>query len=51
MFRLWQKTKTDLAGNPIYDPDYSNNGNNPSQTALWEMPGIATLSAALRVTF
>jgi hypothetical protein len=51
MFMLWQKTRTDLAGNPIYDPDYSNAGNSPSQTALWEMPGIATISAALRVTF
>jgi TonB-linked SusC/RagA family outer membrane protein len=51
MFRLWQKVETDLAGNPIYDPDYSNNGNSPSQTALWEMPGVASISAALRVTF
>jgi TonB-linked SusC/RagA family outer membrane protein len=51
MWVLWQKTKTDLGGNPIYDPDYSNNGNDPNATALWEMPGIASLTAALRVTF
>jgi hypothetical protein len=51
MWVLWQKTKTDLSGNPIYDPDYANNGNDPNATALWEMPGIASLTAALRVTF
>jgi hypothetical protein len=51
MFVLWQKTKTDLSGNPIYDPDYSNNGNDPNATALWEMPGIASITAAVRVTF
>jgi TonB-linked SusC/RagA family outer membrane protein len=51
MWVLWQKTKTDLSGNPIYDPDYTNNGNDPNTTALWEMPGIASITAALRVTF
>jgi TonB-linked SusC/RagA family outer membrane protein len=51
MFVLWQKTKTDLSGNPIYDPDYSNHGNDPNATALWEMPGIASITAAVRVTF
>ncbi|MGE0158651.1 MAG: SusC/RagA family TonB-linked outer membrane protein [Gemmatimonadales bacterium] len=51
MWVLWQKTKTDLGGNPIYDPDYSNNGNDPNATALWEMPGIASITAALRVSF
>ncbi|MEQ1855356.1 MAG: SusC/RagA family TonB-linked outer membrane protein [Longimicrobiales bacterium] len=51
MWVLWQKTKTDLGGQPIYDPDYSNNGNDPNATALWEMPGIASITAALRVTF
>jgi TonB-linked SusC/RagA family outer membrane protein len=51
MWVLWQKTKTDLSGNNIYDPDYSNNGNDPNATALWEMPGIASITAGLRVTF
>jgi hypothetical protein len=48
---LWQKTKTDLSGNSIYDPDYANNGNDPNAVALWEMPSIASISAGLRVTF
>ncbi len=48
---LWQRTKTDLAGNPIYDPEYSINGDQPQQTALWEMPGIASVNASIRVTF
>ncbi len=48
---LWQKTKTDLAGNNIYDPEYSVNRDNPSGTALWEMPGLASWNATLRVTF
>jgi TonB-linked SusC/RagA family outer membrane protein len=51
MWVLWQKTKTDLGGQSIYDPDYANNGNDPNATALWEMPGIASITAALRVTF
>jgi TonB-linked SusC/RagA family outer membrane protein len=51
MWVLWQKTKTDLGGQSIYDPDYSNNGNDPNAVALWEMPGIASITAALRVTF
>ncbi len=51
LWMIWQKTKTDLAGNPIYDPEYSVNSDNPAQTALWEMPGISSLNATLRVTF
>ncbi|MEX2048902.1 MAG: SusC/RagA family TonB-linked outer membrane protein [Gemmatimonadota bacterium] len=51
LLRFWQKTKYDLAGNPIYDPEYTVNGSNPQQTALWEMPGIASISATFRVTF
>jgi len=48
---FWQKTKTDLGGAPIYDPEYTINGNSPQQTALWEMPGIASLNASIRITF
>jgi TonB-linked SusC/RagA family outer membrane protein len=51
LFRIWQKADTDLAGNPIYDPEYSINGNDPAQIALWELPGIASINATLRVTF
>jgi hypothetical protein len=51
LLRFWQKTKYDLAGNPIYDPEYTVNGSTPQQTALWEMSGIASISATFRVTF
>jgi len=51
LFTIWQRTETDLAGNPIYDPEYAINGNDPSATALWEMPSIASFDATLRVTF
>ncbi|MDX1566528.1 MAG: SusC/RagA family TonB-linked outer membrane protein [Longimicrobiales bacterium] len=51
LFTLWQKTETDLAGQSIYDPEYAVNGNDPSATALWEIPGMASVDATLRVTF
>jgi hypothetical protein len=51
LFRLWQANDTDLAGNPIYDPEYAINGNDPQSVALWEMPSIATINATIRVTF
>jgi TonB-dependent starch-binding outer membrane protein SusC len=51
IWTMWQKTKTDLQGNPIYDPEYTTNSSNPGQLALWEMPGISSLNATLRVTF
>ncbi|HUF76633.1 MAG TPA: TonB-dependent receptor, partial [Longimicrobiales bacterium] len=51
LFRIWQKVDTDLAGNPIYDPEYAINSNDPAQIALWELPGIASINATLRVTF
>jgi TonB-linked SusC/RagA family outer membrane protein len=51
LWMIWQKVKTDLAGNPIYDPEYAINGTTPQATALWEMPGIASINATLRVTF
>ena len=48
---LWQRNDSDLTGNPIYDPEYAINGNDPQATALWEMPGIAAVNASLRVSF
>ncbi len=51
IWMIWQKTKQDLAGNNIYDPEYSVNSNNPSATALWEMPGIAAMNAMVRISF
>ena len=51
LFRLWQATDEDLAGNPIYDPEYTIPGDDPQQLALWEMPGMSSISATLRVTF
>ncbi len=48
---LWQKTKTDLAGASIYDPELSVNGDVPGQTALGGMPALTRYSAALRVIF
>jgi TonB-dependent starch-binding outer membrane protein SusC len=51
IWTFWQKTETDLAGNAIYDPEYTINGDSPQQTALWEMPGIASFNAAIRITF
>ncbi|MDH3423775.1 MAG: TonB-dependent receptor, partial [Gemmatimonadota bacterium] len=51
LFMLWQKVDTDLAGNPIYDPEYADPGNNPSAGALWEMPGMATINAMVRISF
>jgi hypothetical protein len=51
LFMIWQKNDTDLAGNPIYDPEYTVPGNDPQQLALWELPGLPNISATLRVTF
>jgi hypothetical protein len=51
LFMLWQKADTDLSGNPIYDPEYTTPGNSASQTALWEMPGIAAINAQVRISF
>jgi len=51
IWTIWQKVTTDLSGNNIYDPEYSVNSSNPSATALWEMPGMASLNASMRVTF
>lgn len=51
VFRLWQRGDVDRAGNPIYDPEYAINGNDPQATALWEMPSIGSINATLRVTF
>jgi len=52
LFILWQNTKVDKTGNNIYDPEYTlNSGGTPSTTALWEMPGIASFNAQLRISF
>jgi hypothetical protein len=51
IWTIWQKADKDLAGNNIYDPEYSINGSNPAQTALWEMPGIAAMNAMVRIAF
>jgi TonB-linked SusC/RagA family outer membrane protein len=54
LFILWQKTTVDKAGNNIYDPEYSINTSSagaPSTTALWEMPGLASFNAQLRISF
>jgi len=48
---IWQKQKTALSGNSIYDPELSINGNDPSNTALWEQPGMASMNAQLRISF
>jgi hypothetical protein len=50
-FMIWQKVDTDKAGNSIYDPEYANPGNTPNTTALWEMPGIASINAMVRISF
>ena len=52
LFLLWKKVETDLAENPVYDPEYAlNAGATPSTTALWEMPGIAAINAQVRISF
>jgi TonB-linked SusC/RagA family outer membrane protein len=51
LWRLWQASEYDLAGNPIYDPEYAINGSDPQSQALWEMPSMASINATLRVTF
>jgi TonB-linked SusC/RagA family outer membrane protein len=52
LFILWQNTTVDKTGNNIYDPEYTlNAGGTPSTTALWEMPGIASMSAQMRISF
>jgi hypothetical protein len=51
LWRLWQANEYDLAGNPIYDPEYAINGSDPQSVALWEMPSLASINATLRVTF
>jgi hypothetical protein len=48
---LYQRRKTDDAGNNIYDPELTINGDNPQAIALWEMPGIASMNAMLRIAF
>jgi len=51
LFLLWQKTKTDKAGQSIFDPEEAVNRSDPSSSALWEMPGIANFDVTMRVTF
>ncbi len=51
LLMIWQKNKRDLSGNKLYDPEYARNSSTPSQTGLWELPSMASLSATLRVTF
>jgi TonB-linked SusC/RagA family outer membrane protein len=52
LFLLYQRVDKDLEGQPIYDPEYANNGGGtPNQISLWETPPIASISARLRVTF
>jgi TonB-linked SusC/RagA family outer membrane protein len=51
LFMLWKKTDRDLSGNKLYDPEYASNSSTPSQTGLWELPAMASISATMRVTF
>jgi hypothetical protein len=48
---LYQRVKTDMSGNNIYDPELTINGDNPAATALWEQPGLASMNAMVRIAF